>query len=114
MDIDQSHFQKKLLPILQNIANATFVSFDLEMSGISTKPKYSSGERSHNVGKPTLQQQYEDMKNAAETFQIVQLGITCVEEDREKGKTAYSESNSCAVDQYHHLHVMTPTGFGNA
>ncbi|KAH7348346.1 ribonuclease H-like domain-containing protein [Rhexocercosporidium sp. MPI-PUGE-AT-0058] len=84
MEVDQAHFRRQLLPILKNIANATFVTFDLEMSGISTRPKYSAGDRSHDVGKPTLQQQYDDMRSAAETFQVLQFGITCVEEDREK------------------------------
>lgn len=86
MEVDQAHFRRQLLPILKHIANAKFVSFDLEMSGISTRPKYSAGDRSHDVGKPTLQQQYDEMRSAAETFQVLQFGITCVEEDREKGK----------------------------
>ncbi|KAF4624877.1 hypothetical protein G7Y89_g13293 [Cudoniella acicularis] len=84
MDIDQAHFRRQLLDILKHISNATFVTFDLEMSGISTRPKYGMGDRSHDIGKPTLQQQYEDMKRAAETFQVLQMGITCVEEDHER------------------------------
>ena len=85
MEVDQAHFRRQLLPILKNIANASFVTFDLEMSGITTRPKFSAGDRSHDVGKPSLQQQYDDMRSAAETFQVLQFGITCVEEDREKG-----------------------------
>jgi poly(A)-specific ribonuclease len=86
MDVNGAHFRKQLLAILKNISNATFITFDLEMSGITTRPKHSSGDRTYDVGKPTLQQQYEEMKSAAETFQILQMGITCVEEDREKGE----------------------------
>ncbi len=86
MEVDHERFRKELLPILRNISNAAFVTIDLEMSGISTKPKFSSGDRSHDVGKPTLEQQYQEMKNAAETFQVLQIGITCVEIDREKGE----------------------------
>jgi len=86
MEVSNTDFRRELLTILKHIANATFVSFDLEMSGITTRPKYGAGDRSHDIGKPTLQQQYEEMKDAAETFQVLQLGITCVEEDREKGK----------------------------
>lgn len=81
MEIDGHDFRYQLLHVLKHISNATFVSFDLEMSGINTR----RGDRSHDVGKPTLQQQYEEMKEAAETFQVLQLGITCVEEDRDKG-----------------------------
>ncbi|KAF7916191.1 uncharacterized protein EAE98_010776 [Botrytis deweyae] len=84
MEVDKENWQRLLLPILKDIANATFVSFDLEMSGITTRPKHTSQERTHDLGKPSLQQQYEEVKDAAETFQVLQLGITCVEEDREK------------------------------
>ncbi|KAF7892109.1 hypothetical protein EAF00_008411 [Botryotinia globosa] len=84
MEVDKENWQRLLLPILKDIANATFVSFDLEMSGITTRPKHTSQERTHDIGKPSLQQQYEEVKEAAETFQVLQLGITCVEEDREK------------------------------
>lgn len=67
--------------MLRHISEATFISFDLEMSGISTKTQFSSGDR----GRPKLQQYYDEMKSAAETFQVLQVGITCVEENREKG-----------------------------
>jgi poly(A)-specific ribonuclease len=85
MDVDASQFRKCLLPILRDICQAKIVTFDLEMSGISTKPKSGAGERTFNIGKPTLQQQYEEMKYAAETYQVLQMGITCVSEDCEKG-----------------------------
>lgn len=89
MEVDHKGFRKELFPILRNIANAAFVTLDLEMSGISTRPKFSSGDRSHDVGKPTLEQQYQEMRNAAETFQVLQIGITCVEVDREKGEPSF-------------------------
>lgn len=85
MEVKQQDFRLQLLPILKNIANAKFVTFDLEMSGITTRPRYGPGDRSQDVGKPSLQQQYEEMRSAAELYQIVQLGITCVEENTEKG-----------------------------
>jgi poly(A)-specific ribonuclease len=114
MDVEQAHFRKQLLSILKNIANATFITFDLEMSGITTRPKYSSGDRSHDVGKPTLQHQYEEMKSAAETFQILQMGITCVEEDREKGKLSPLRSHFvltielCLLSR-HVTHIQWPS-----
>ena len=89
MEVDQERFRKQLFPILRNIANAAFVAIDLEMSGISTRPKFSSGDRSHDVGKPTLEQQYQELKTAAEAFQVLQIGITCVEVDREKGELSF-------------------------
>ncbi|KAF7857284.1 hypothetical protein EAF04_009525 [Stromatinia cepivora] len=84
MEVDKDNWRRLLLPILKDISNATFVSFDLEMSGITTRPKHSNQERTHDVGKPSLQQQYEEVKDAAEAFQVLQIGITCVEEDRDK------------------------------
>lgn len=86
MEVNKQDFRLQLLPILKNIADAKFISFDLEMSGISTRPRYGTGDRSQDVGKPSLQQQYEEMRSAAELYQIVQVGITCVEENTEKGE----------------------------
>lgn len=85
MDISQSNFYKNVVDIIENISNSTFVTFDLEMSGISTRPKNSPGDRTLDIAKPTLQQQYDEVKSTAETFQILQMGITIVEEVRDKG-----------------------------
>lgn len=86
MEVNKDNFKEQLLPILNHIANASYVSFDLEMSGITTRPRYSPSDRSHDIGKPSLQQQYDEIRAAAETFQVLQVGITCVEEDRERGE----------------------------
>lgn len=37
-------------------------------------------------GKPTLQQRYLETKEAAERYQILQFGLTCVKQDVENGK----------------------------
>ncbi|RKF83476.1 Poly-specific ribonuclease PARN [Golovinomyces cichoracearum] len=84
MEICQTLFYKRLFDILKNISNASFVTIDLEMSGIPTRSRFSPGSRSQNATKPTLQQQYDDVRSAAETFQILQVGLTLVEEVREK------------------------------
>lgn len=88
MDVDRISFQSKLPAMLEAIANAHFVAFDLELSGIQSKqftmPKATGGI---HEGKQTLQQRYEEMKEAAEKYQVLQVGITCVEENREKGTT---------------------------
>lgn len=94
MDVESMYFRSSLLRILKDISEAAIVTFDLEMSGITTKPKFSAGDRSHNVGKPTLQQQYDEMKSAAETYQVLQLGITCVSEDLDKGKSFSPDSRA--------------------
>jgi len=86
MEVDHSSFWQQLLPILRNISNASFVTFDLEMSGITTRLRHGASGRSQDIGRPTLQQQYEETKEAAETYTTLQVGITCVEEDREKSE----------------------------
>ncbi|RDW59480.1 hypothetical protein BP6252_12567 [Coleophoma cylindrospora] len=85
MDVDRSNFTKHLLPLLKQISRASFVTFDLEMSGINARPKHiATPADGRDPGKPTLQQQYQETKEAAETFQVLQLGITLLEEDHER------------------------------
>lgn len=84
MEIDQYQFRQQLLPLLTHISNAKFVTFDFEMSGITSKPR-NAGDRTNDTGKRTLQQHYEEMKAVAETFQVLQVGICCVEEDLDRG-----------------------------
>ncbi|KAH8801489.1 ribonuclease H-like domain-containing protein [Xylogone sp. PMI_703] len=79
MDIDRINFKLHLLDILQDIAGAKFVTIDLEMSGINTT---LLGPGS---AKKSLQDVYEGIKEGAEKFQILQWGLTCVEEDLERG-----------------------------
>ena len=54
------------------------------MSGINKLTRQERQDR-RNAPKPTMEQQYREMKNAAETYQILQVGICCVEQDRERG-----------------------------
>ena len=82
MEIDKGQFRLQLLSILKHISDASFISIDLEMSGISVR---NGTDERRDPGRPTLQQIYEETKKVAETFQILQVGITCVEEDRDKG-----------------------------
>lgn len=93
MEIDSTNFWPCLLPILKDISNATFIAIDVEMSGISTRQRNRSNHRTQGVSKPTLQQQYEETVEAAELYQILQVGITCVEEDREKSRFKYPSGN---------------------
>jgi len=65
MDIDGGTFNGKLLELLKSIADADFVTFDFEMSGITT-----GRDRSHYKGKPTLQQQYEEMKEVSLSWSL--------------------------------------------
>lgn len=87
MDIDSVHFWSQLLAILRAISNATFVAVDVEMSGIAMRG-FGSHDRSTSMGKPNLQQHYEEVKQAAEKYGVLQFGLTCIEEDRQRGMFA--------------------------
>ncbi|KAF2497798.1 CAF1-domain-containing protein [Lophium mytilinum] len=73
MEIDRTSFPHHLLGVLNAISESHFVSIDLEFSGICAKPPKS---RKH-----TLEERYQETKEAAEKFQILQVGITCVQQD---------------------------------
>lgn len=77
MDIAHKDLDRMTLQIIKEIAESHFVAVDCEFSGISVR-------RARN-GKPTLQELYEETKEAAEKYQILQVGLTVVSEDIEKG-----------------------------
>ena len=88
MDIFASSFQRQLPSILDAVAEAHFVTIDLELSGIPSHQKSKSRSADGGFcGKPSLQQRYEENKTAAERYQVLQLGITCVGENKDRGKT---------------------------
>lgn len=83
MDVDKTSFYPLLLDILTDISTSTFVSIDLELSGVPTK---DSWVKTASVGKQTLQERYLEIKSAAERYQILQIGLTCVEQNLDDGK----------------------------
>ncbi|KAI9803248.1 MAG: hypothetical protein M1825_002039 [Sarcosagium campestre] len=82
MDVDKFNFNSCLLDILEAIAEAHFVAIDLELSGIGRLPNKPAPPSSCNAeeGKQSLQQRYMETKEAAERFQVLQFGLTCVQE----------------------------------
>lgn len=86
MDVTRHSFHNQLPALFAAIADAHFVAIDLELSGIPgkqiNKPRVDGG---YGDGKPSLQQRYEETKKAAETYQVLQLGLTCVGENRDRG-----------------------------
>ena len=94
MDITGRTFQSHLSSILGAISRSRFVSFDLELSGIPGKQfkNKPTGLWSED-GKQTLQQRYAETKAAAERYHVLQLGLTCVEEDRDRGTLQAVTSN---------------------
>lgn len=76
MDITATSFYPVLLDILKDVSEAHFVALDLELSGVPSKS--INPER---TGKPSLQERYRETKEAAERYQILQFGLTCVTQD---------------------------------
>jgi poly(A)-specific ribonuclease len=79
MDIPDRQFSNELVKIIKLIADSHFVAIDLEFSGISSRRKGSGRSRL------SLQQVYEDVRKAAKQYQILQVGLTILEEDAVKG-----------------------------
>ena len=83
MDIDLYGWPYSLKDMLAALSTAHFVSIDLELSGISTKTtkqKEETPARRH-----TLNGRYEELRLAAEEYQVLQMGLTVVTEDVERG-----------------------------
>ncbi|KAI9760982.1 MAG: Mitochondrial beta-keto-acyl synthase [Chaenotheca gracillima] len=84
MEIDRTSFQPMLLTILETISRSDFVAFDLELSGIARQPFKTAVTGSDRRGRQSLQERYAETKAAAEKYQVLQVGLTCVEWDASK------------------------------
>ena len=75
MQVNHENFWSVLPDILGSISSAEYVSIDLEMTGI--------GYKGHTrTGKPSLEEIYAQAKSAAESFQVLQFGLTCFHYDQ--------------------------------
>lgn len=82
MDVTKTSFYPLLLDILNDISESHFVAFDLELSGVPVKQAAAN----KRVGRPSLQERYQEVKEAADKYSILQLGLTCVREDVDTGQ----------------------------
>ena len=83
MEINRFTFQPMLKSLLVDISTAHFIALDFEFSGIHKQAHRST--KTPNSGKQTLQERYLETKAAAETYQVLQVGLTFVFEDLERG-----------------------------
>ncbi|KAK0722799.1 ribonuclease H-like domain-containing protein [Lasiosphaeria miniovina] len=74
MNVNRLNFWQVLPTALEAIADAEYVAFDLEMTGIFTR-------RDHRVADPTLEDVYRQAREVAKTYQILQFGLTCFHYD---------------------------------
>ena len=79
MDITALTYSCQLPRILDDLATCSFVTIDLEFSGIC---KSYSGPSNRPQ---TLQERYVETKNAAEKYQVLQVGLTTCHEDAATG-----------------------------
>jgi poly(A)-specific ribonuclease len=79
MDVNIGSFPSELVKIIQHIADSRFIAFDLEFSGVASRRAGGGANRL------TLQEYYSDLRAAAQIYQILQVGLTIVTEDTEKG-----------------------------
>jgi poly(A)-specific ribonuclease len=79
MEVPSHKFSSELVKILKLIADSHFVALDLEFSGIASRRARTGRSRL------SLQQVYEETREAADQYQILQVGLTIVEEDAQKG-----------------------------
>ena len=90
MDVSRRQFQWQLPRILRAMSHSHFVAIDLELSGIQSRPSYFARAAEVSKQKQTLQQRYEEIKDAAEKYQVLQIGLTCVDENLEEGSPCQS------------------------
>ncbi|CAK7214147.1 hypothetical protein SBRCBS47491_002050 [Sporothrix bragantina] len=85
MSVPLSRFWAKLAEILPEIASASYVAIDFEMTGIEP----------HNappLQRPTMEQLYDRAKQVTATFNVLQFGLTCI--SYEKDAAANTKENS--------------------
>ena len=80
MDITPKTFHFFLPRILDELASCSFVSIDFEFSGIACSSNGPNSKAS------TLQDRYTEVKESADKYRIVQMGLTIGHEDTESGK----------------------------
>lgn len=74
MEVDGPSFAEHLVRLLIDVSEADFVSFDLELSGIPSRlPK----KKPRGPGRLTMDDRYEETREGANRYQILQIGLTC-------------------------------------
>lgn len=79
MDIGITQFADFLPFILSDISSSCFVSIDFELSGLAFPPNVPQ------INTPTVQERYLEGKEAAERYQILQVGLTICHENPKSG-----------------------------
>jgi poly(A)-specific ribonuclease len=78
MEVDAASFSHHLLGLFINISEADFVSFDFELSGI---PSRIQNKPPRGPGRFSMEERYQETKEGANRYSILQVGITCARFD---------------------------------
>lgn len=79
MDINRFNFWHTLPVVLETISLSDYVAFDLEMTGVAGRSTNTTPDRTEAAA-------YRRAVEAATTFQILQIGLTCLSYDhKQKG-----------------------------
>ena len=78
MQVDAESFPYRLFGLFLHIAEADFVAFDLELSGIPSRLPDKPARRG---GRYTLEERYAETKQGADRYHILQVGLTCARFD---------------------------------
>lgn len=84
-----------------------FVSFDLEFSGLS-KPKELGKQAGGPRRRMSLQEAYENAKEAVETYQLLQVGLCPVDWRQEDGECLYSFFAESKLTNNAQKHMLCP------
>ncbi|QSS59973.1 CAF1 family ribonuclease [Histoplasma capsulatum] len=123
MDVTKQSFSQHLPRLLNDLAESTFVALDLEFSGIVARQSGPSPGSDLWGEKQTLQERYEEVKYAAETYQVLQIGLTFAREDTETGQSdrvqltklwgLKDDGRIKAVDKEDYLNIPEPCPLEN-
>jgi len=80
MNVTSASFPFEAVNIIQHVAKSRFVAFDFEFSGVAGRTPGGGS------GKLALQDLYEETRAAAQIYQILQVGLTIVTEEPDKGR----------------------------
>ena len=104
MDVQKSQFAQELVRIIEHVADSHFVAFDLEFSGVAGRRKPLPGGKRDKL---TLQEMYDDVKEAAEKYQILQVGLTVVKEEQNAGECSFCYSRPLYTSQMQDFQLQT-------
>ena len=86
MQVTRKSFEVQRPKIIERLRRSMFVSFDLEFSGIGKARDGSKQPSNRSRGNQSLQECYTNLREAVETYQVLQVGLCPVEWSEERSE----------------------------